>query len=589
MRCPKCGNPLWGPDGSRSAFAPALFIKNKLPKFFDLLVADEVHKLKGGNTIQGAILGQLASSVRYTLNLTGTLSGGKASDIFYVIMRTVALNLSKEQRAKLLPDFHSVMDFVKSFGTLEEVYKHTEEDKATGRSSKESVSLKEKPGISPEALKGLFVWNTVFLRISDIADELPPYDEILEFCDLPSDLHSVYKTFEGELVDEAKKALQVGDMTVLGKMLTTLLAWPDTPQNDYVVTNGEGIPVASVNGFDITETPKDERLVEIVEEAKSAGRKVMVFCEYTGKWATNTHVEQVLESHGFKVKVMTPSVSSQKRLSWIRNYFDKGDYDVLVCNPKLVETGLNLLMFPEIVFYQTGYSTFVLRQASRRSWRPGQKEDVVVRFLINRDTLQEQAMTLIAGKFEASLALEGELSDKGLVAMSDMGDSMAMELARALVGQLKTQGLEAQFASYRKVDGHATGSGKAKKTTVQAKPESNPVSTQPPQAPKAQPQAPRKRSSNVIPLIPPSKDADSQPARLVGELTRIPGEEEELRGKIGRRKVMLINGKVLVNGRTVGFVDEDLHGFAVDKIEYSMQPKPALMGFESWEVLTKAS
>ena len=58
-------------------------------------------------------------------------------------------------------------------------------------------------------------------------------------------------------------------------------------------------------------------------------------------------------------------------------------------------------------------------------------------------------MSLIASKLEASLILEGELSDKGLVALSEMGDSMAVELARALVGQLETQGLEAQFRAYR--------------------------------------------------------------------------------------------------------------------------------------------
>lgn len=61
-------------------------------------------------------------------------------------------------------------------------------------------------------------------------------------------------------------------------------------------------------------------------------------------------------------------------------------------------------------------------------------------------------MSLIASKLEASLILEGELSDKGLVALSEMGDSMAVELARALVGQLETQGLEAQFRAYRSLE-----------------------------------------------------------------------------------------------------------------------------------------
>lgn len=61
-------------------------------------------------------------------------------------------------------------------------------------------------------------------------------------------------------------------------------------------------------------------------------------------------------------------------------------------------------------------------------------------------------MSLIASKLEASQILEGELSDKGVVALSEMGDSMTVELARALVGQLETQGLEAQFRAYRSLE-----------------------------------------------------------------------------------------------------------------------------------------
>ena len=46
---------------------------------------------------------------------------------------------------------------------------------------------------------------------------------------------------------------------------------------------------------------------------------------------------------------------------------------VCICHPKLVQTGLDLLEFPTIFFVQTGYSIYTLRQASRRSWRIGQK------------------------------------------------------------------------------------------------------------------------------------------------------------------------------------------------------------------------
>jgi hypothetical protein len=47
-----------------------------------------------------------------------------------------------------------------------------------------------------------------------------------------------------------------------------------------------------------------------------------------------------------------------------------------------VETGLDLLAFPTLYFYETGYSLHTLRQASRRSWRIGQRHPVRVKFVI---------------------------------------------------------------------------------------------------------------------------------------------------------------------------------------------------------------
>lgn len=57
-----------------------------------------------------------------------------------------------------------------------------------------------------------------------------------------------------------------------------------------------------------------------------------------------------------------------------------GVVDVLITNPELVKTGLDLLDFPTIAFLQTGYNVYTLQQAARRSWRIGQKQPVRVVF-----------------------------------------------------------------------------------------------------------------------------------------------------------------------------------------------------------------
>ena len=100
-------------------------------------------------------------------------------------------------------------------------------------------------------------------------------------------------------------------------------------------------------------------------------------------------------------------------------------------HPRLVALGLDLLSFPTLIFYETGYSIFTLRQASRRSWRIGQYRDVVVKYLAYKDTAQETCLRLMGRKLLVSLAMEGKFSAEGLQAVGD--EDMLMAMARELV------------------------------------------------------------------------------------------------------------------------------------------------------------
>ena len=96
--------------------------------------------------------------------------------------------------------------------------------------------------------------------------------------------------------------------------------------------------------------------------------------------------------------------------------------ETLVCHPRLVQTGLDLLDFPTIVWAETDYSVYTMRQASRRSWRIGQTEPVQVVFMAYRNTLQADALKLVAQKLQSLLAVEGGLPEDGLAAHGDDGD-----------------------------------------------------------------------------------------------------------------------------------------------------------------------
>ncbi len=82
------------------------FIKRYLPnKFFDLLIVDEGHEYKNGNSAQGQAMGVLAAKTKKTLLLTGTLMGGYASDLFYLLWR---LNPRKMLDCGYIPNNNSL-------------------------------------------------------------------------------------------------------------------------------------------------------------------------------------------------------------------------------------------------------------------------------------------------------------------------------------------------------------------------------------------------------------------------------------------------------------------------------------------------
>ena len=118
--------------------------------------------------------------------------------------------------------------------------------------------------------------------------------------------------------------------------------------------------------------------------------------------------------HGFRVAVMkADAVAPERREEWVADRVKQG-VDVIICHPRLVQTGLDLVDFPTIYWFETDYSVYTMRQASRRSWRIGQTRPVKVIFMAYRNTLQADALKLVAKKLQSSLAVEGELPEDGL-------------------------------------------------------------------------------------------------------------------------------------------------------------------------------
>ena len=203
--------------------------------------------------------------------------------------------------------------------------------------------------------------------------------------------------------------------------------------------------------------PKERALIDLVAAERLQGRRVLVYVTHTGTRDITGRMYDILTRHGFRVAVMkADAVAPDRREAWVADKVAEG-IDVLICHPRLVQTGLDLVAFPTIAWYETDYSVYTMRQASRRSWRIGQTQPVRVVFMSYRSTLQADALKLVAKKLQSSLAVEGELPEDGLAAFGDEGDDLMMELARKIVSgeREEAETVEEVFSQARDAENQA--------------------------------------------------------------------------------------------------------------------------------------
>jgi hypothetical protein len=163
-------------------------------------------------------------------------------------------------------------------------------------------------------------------------------------------------------------------------------------------------------------------------------------------------LESILTKEGIRVAVLTTEVAPGLRESCYERQLQVG-VQVVIAHPRLVQTGLDLWSFPDIFFYETGHSIYTLRQASRRSWRIGQRSNVNVKFFYYAATMQEACLRLMGKKLLVSLAMEGKFASDGLQAI-DEGDDILMAMARELVTE-KGIGENADAVWKKLVERHA--------------------------------------------------------------------------------------------------------------------------------------
>ncbi len=414
--------------------APIDFVGRYMDDFFDYAICDELHQL-AHITAQGNALGVLASCTKHLLGLTGTLVDGYAGHLFNIlfrltpqVMRDAGYEYNASGRAA----------FVDEYGVMEEIETTPPRDNATS-DAKTTYRVRERPGASPRLFGDCLLPHCGFIFLKDIAAHLPRYSESIVPVAMDGQLLLAYKKLE----EEARAMLKhnAGNRSVVSTLMHTLLLYPNHPfgfgklyatrwdkelrqRVRFVLTEPLELPQNVLY-------PKERTLLEDIRQELNEGRRCQVYAVYT---KTQQRLKDILEKAGFRVALLTVKTRPSQREAWYTKRVQEG-VQVVLAHPKLVETGLDLLDFPTLYFYETGHSLHTMRQSGRRSYRIGQKHAVRVKSLVYEKSAQDICLQLMGKKLLVALTTEGQFCGEGLQPSDDDESDILAAVARSLVQQ----------------------------------------------------------------------------------------------------------------------------------------------------------
>ena len=430
--------------GAYSRYPLSTYIKRKI-RHIDALLIDELHQYSG-ESAQGQSMAELAGIADKVIGMTATLINGYAKGIFYLLFRLKSHLMLMDKQ-----EYENPGEFCSQYGVVEELYEMEQSEYNTAsKGSKRKVREKFLPGISPIVYSRFLLENAVFLSLNDMCKDLPDYEEIPVQCEMTEEVKNEYERLEKEFKRIYREFPKLGSR-ILSSYLNLLSVYPDQPYdhdpvyNPLVQNKEEKLIVPQNIGNSSLTQPKDEAVLELVERKIAAGERVIIYTAWT-RLDTQTKLHRMLTEKGICTAILDKKVPTAKREAWVDKRIAE-DTKVLIVNPALVETGLDLNAFTTLIFYNIAYNLYIFRQASRRSLRINQTAPKVeVYMFYYNHTMQQRALRLMASKLTAATVIEGNISDEGLAAMSDCVDLTA-QLAKELVSGLKenTEDLEDSF------------------------------------------------------------------------------------------------------------------------------------------------
>jgi hypothetical protein len=215
---------------------------------------------------------------------------------------------------------------------------------------------------------------------SDVLKELPEKIESLQACELLPEQKKLYVAYLARLQKEALKHLThdgFGNNRI--KILAGLTRLRQLCCH----------PSLFVEGYEGS-SAKFEQLLEIIEECRSSGKRMLVFSQFTQMLGL---IGRELGYQGVPYFYLDGHTPVSQRVD-LCNKFNEGEREIFLISLKAGGTGLNLTGADTVILYDLWWNPAVEQQAADRAHRIGQKNVVQVIRLVTQGTVEDKMYEL---------------------------------------------------------------------------------------------------------------------------------------------------------------------------------------------------
>jgi superfamily II DNA or RNA helicase len=210
----------------------------------------------------------------------------------------------------------------------------------------------------------------------EVATELPAKVDIVETVAIDGKQRDLYDSIRAAMAKKVRKAL---DERGLARshiiVLEALLRLRQVCCDPRLVKLDDKVERPSA---------KLDRLMEMVEELVSEGRKIIIFSQFTSMLEL---IEQRFEAADIDYELLTGNTRDRKRAI---EAFQRGDSPVFLISLKAGGVGLNLTAADTVIIYDPWWNPAVEAQAIDRAHRIGQDKKVFVYRLVAAGTIEEK-------------------------------------------------------------------------------------------------------------------------------------------------------------------------------------------------------